>query len=124
MPEQPEVKSGSEVYSAEGEGFVPLSGKSAQPKWEGVPGHSYLLRASKLVTAPESAAAPEPVGIGEVVEIVARTMEVFGDRIKALRWLRTPLPSLGDATPQEMLERDGGIEQVEEVLGRIEHGVW
>jgi putative toxin-antitoxin system antitoxin component (TIGR02293 family) len=66
----------------------------------------------------------EPVGIGEVVEVVARALEVFGDRTKALRWLRTPIPSLGDATPQEMLEREGGIEQVEDVLGRIEHGVW
>jgi putative toxin-antitoxin system antitoxin component (TIGR02293 family) len=66
----------------------------------------------------------EPVGIGEIVEIVARAIEVFGDRTKALRWLRTPIPSLGDRTPEEMLECDGGIEQVEEVLGRIEHGVW
>jgi putative toxin-antitoxin system antitoxin component (TIGR02293 family) len=66
----------------------------------------------------------EPVGIGEIVEIVARAIEVFGDRTKALRWLRTPIPSLGDATPQEMLEHDGGIEQVEEALGRVERGVW
>jgi hypothetical protein len=67
---------------------------------------------------------PESVGMAEIVEIVARAIEVFGDRTKALRWMRTPIPSLGGATPEEMLERDGGIEQVEEVLGRIEHGVW
>jgi hypothetical protein len=67
---------------------------------------------------------PESVDMAEIVEIVARAIEVFGDRTKALRWIRTPIPSLGDATPEEMLERDGGIEQVEEVLGRIEHGVW
>ena len=64
------------------------------------------------------------VGIAEIVEVIARAVEVFGDRAKALRWLRTPLPTLGDATPEEMLEREGGIEQVEQALGRIEHGVW
>lgn len=70
------------------------------------------------------AVRPASVGIGEVVEVVARAIEVFGDRTKALRWLRTPIPSLGDETPLAMLERTGGVRQVEDVLGRIEHGVW
>ena len=68
---------------------------------------------------------PEPVGIGEIIDVVSHAMEVFGgDRTKALRWFRTPIPSLNDETPEEMLQREGGIEQVQEVLGRIEHGVW
>ena len=78
----------------------------------------------EIATRAQSSTSPESVGIGEIVEIVARAIEVFGDRTKALRWLRTPIPSLGDRTPEEMLEHDGGIEQVEETLGRIEHGVW
>ena len=34
-----------------------------------------------------------------IVEATARAMEVFGSREKALRWLNTPLRSLGDRTP-------------------------
>jgi len=34
------------------------------------------------------------------------------------------LPSLSDRTPLSMLNTADGIEQVEDVLGRIEQGVW
>lgn len=64
------------------------------------------------------------VDIGRVVDVLAHALEVFGDRFKVMRWLRTPIPALGDETPQDMLARAGGIEQVDQVLGRIEHGVW
>ena len=64
------------------------------------------------------------VYVGKIVDIVAHAMEVFGNRTKALRWLRTPIPSLDNETPEDMLKREGGIERVQDVLGRIEHGVW
>jgi putative toxin-antitoxin system antitoxin component (TIGR02293 family) len=64
------------------------------------------------------------LAMAEVVEVVAHAMQVFGDRNKAVRWLRTPIPSLGDRTPEEMLTVEGGFEKVHQVLGRIEHGVW
>ncbi len=66
----------------------------------------------------------EPIGIGEILDVVAHAMEVFGNRTKALRWLRTPIPSLDDETPEEMFRREGGVQRVQDVLGRIEHGVW
>ena len=80
---------------------------------------------TESTTANVGVVVPEPVGIGEIIDVVSHAMEVFGgDRTKALRWFRTPIPSLNDETPEEMLQREGGIEQVQEVLGRIEHGVW
>lgn len=59
-----------------------------------------------------------------IVEATARAMEVFGTREKALRWLNTPMRSLGDRTPLSLLETPGGAIQVQDTLGRVEHGVW
>ena len=64
------------------------------------------------------------VDLNGIVGVTARAIEVFGAREKAIRWLRTPLPSLSDRTPLSMLNTADGIEQVEDVLGRIEQGVW
>jgi uncharacterized protein (DUF2384 family) len=59
-----------------------------------------------------------------IVEVTARAMEVFGSREKALRWLNTPLRSLGDRTPLSLLNTPEGVAQVQDTLGRVEHGVW
>jgi hypothetical protein len=61
------------------------------------------------VSTPTVLAEPESAGIGEIVDFVARATEVFGDRTKALRGLRTPIPSLGDETPQAMLQHKRGM---------------
>ena len=59
-----------------------------------------------------------------IVEIAARAMEIFGTREKALRWLNTPVPSLGDQTPLSSLGTPEGIREVERTLGQVEHGIW
>jgi len=59
-----------------------------------------------------------------LVGVIARAVEVLGSREKALRWLNTPIRSLGDQTPTSLLGSPQGIERVEDALGRIEHGVW
>ena len=59
-----------------------------------------------------------------IVEVTARAMEVFGTREKALRWLSTPVRSLGDQTPVSLLSTPDGVAQVQDTLGRVEHGVW
>ncbi len=64
------------------------------------------------------------VDLDGIVGVTGRAIEVFGDREKASRWLRTPLPSLSNRTPLSMLKTADGIEQIEDVLGRIEQGVW
>ena len=45
----------------------------------------------------EKSAAPP--GSDPIVDVAARAIEVFGTREKALRWLKTPVRSLGDQTP-------------------------
>jgi uncharacterized protein (DUF2384 family) len=59
-----------------------------------------------------------------IVDVAARAIEVFGTREKALRWLSTPVRSLGDQTPLSLLNTPEGIAEVQDTLGRVEHGVW
>lgn len=54
--------------------------------------------------------------------VVARVEEVFGDVERAGRWLQKPNRALGGLIPLEQLDTDIGAHQVEEILGRIEHG--
>ena len=61
---------------------------------------------------------------GPIVDVLARAIEVFGTREKALRWLRAPVRSLGDKTPISLLNTPEGLARVQDTLGRVEHGVW
>jgi len=58
------------------------------------------------------------------VDVVARALDIFGSREKAIDWLQSPVRSLADRTPASLLDSSEGISAVNEVLGRIEHGVW
>jgi putative toxin-antitoxin system antitoxin component (TIGR02293 family) len=59
-----------------------------------------------------------------LVRIASQASEVLGGDGKAGRWLHTPNRALGGCPPLELLDTDLGSRQVEEVLGRIEHGVY
>ena len=59
-----------------------------------------------------------------LVRVIARAVEVLGTSEKALRWLNTPVRSLGDVSPVSLLNTPDGTTRVEDALGRIEHGVW
>ncbi len=62
--------------------------------------------------------------VDPLVEVTARAIEVFGSREKALRWLKTPVRSLGNQPPLSLLDTPEGIDRVNDVLGRVEHGIW
>ncbi|HEY3742215.1 MAG TPA: MbcA/ParS/Xre antitoxin family protein [Bryobacteraceae bacterium] len=64
------------------------------------------------------------VDLDVIVTVVARAIEVFGTRDKAIDWLRTPLPALSHRTPISIMNTTTGVEQIQDVLGRIEHGIW
>jgi putative toxin-antitoxin system antitoxin component (TIGR02293 family) len=46
----------------------------------------------------------------------------LGGEERAVQWLRRPNRALGNRAPLELIDSDIGTRQVEEVLGRIEHG--
>ncbi|MBI5443015.1 MAG: DUF2384 domain-containing protein [Deltaproteobacteria bacterium] len=58
-----------------------------------------------------------------VARITARAFDVFGDEEKARRWLHKPNRSLGGKVPLELLTTDVGAQHVDDILGRIEHGI-
>ena len=58
-----------------------------------------------------------------LVRIAAQATETLGDD-PGKRWLHTPNRALGGQRPLDLLDTDLGSRQVEEVLGRIEHGVY
>jgi len=59
-----------------------------------------------------------------VARIGALAEEAFGDREKAVRWLHRPNRALGNAVPLHHIDTELGAREVEDVLGRIAHGVY
>jgi putative toxin-antitoxin system antitoxin component (TIGR02293 family) len=57
--------------------------------------------------------------------VFGRALELFeGDRDAAAEWMFSPLPALGGETPIEMSRTELGSREVENLAGRIEHGVY
>nr|WP_236165630.1 antitoxin Xre/MbcA/ParS toxin-binding domain-containing protein [Pseudomonas fulva] len=66
----------------------------------------------------ESRNSVEGVSVNRVDPgLMAAAMGVFGDDQRAVQWLCTPMRALGDKRPV-----DAGIEEVIDLLRRIEHG--
>jgi putative toxin-antitoxin system antitoxin component (TIGR02293 family) len=56
--------------------------------------------------------------------IAALADRVFGNPEKAHRWMRKPKHLLGGMTPVDFLVTESGARQVEQMLYRIEHGIF
>lgn len=56
--------------------------------------------------------------------LLAHATEVFGDATKARDWLKAPQRGLGGAVPLEYAETEIGAREVENLLGRIDYGVY
>lgn len=50
--------------------------------------------------------------------------EVFQDKDKFNRWLRRPLRVLANESPLDLLDSPTGVQLIEDILGRIEYGVF
>jgi len=59
-----------------------------------------------------------------LARVAARARHVLGDLDTALDWLTSPNRALAGERPLRLLDTDVGAEQVRELLGRIEHGVY
>jgi putative toxin-antitoxin system antitoxin component (TIGR02293 family) len=53
-----------------------------------------------------------------------KAVEVFADAESARKWLREPAWGLGDVAPLKYADTELGSKEVEELLGRIEHGIF
>jgi hypothetical protein len=53
-----------------------------------------------------------------------RCIEVFGDKDKAIRWMRSPILALGCQAPLDLLDTEEGVELVMTTLVGIEYGAF
>ena len=58
-----------------------------------------------------------------VAKLTERAHEVFGDLESAREWLKSPQFALGGEIPLEYADTEPGAQVVEDVLGRLEHGI-
>lgn len=56
--------------------------------------------------------------------IIALATRVLGDKTKARTWLKRPNRGLGTEAPLNLLDTDIGAHQVEDMLTRIEYGIY
>ncbi len=57
-------------------------------------------------------------------EILTTATEVFGSQSEAEKWLTTPAVALDQRRPVDLLSSPAGVEMVEQLLGRLEYGVY
>ena len=69
-------------------------------------------------------APPESDRLYRFSRVLAHAEQALGSRAKATQWLHRPNRALNGATPLTLLDTDIGATQVDDVLGRLEHGVF
>ena len=57
-------------------------------------------------------------------EVLAKATQVFGDQGEAEKWLAQPAMALDERRPIDLLASPAGSEMVEQLLGRLEHGIY
>ncbi len=76
------------------------------------------LQASKRLTPVQSDRVYRLARVG------AHALVALGDPGKARDWMTSPNRALGNTAPVDLLDTDAGAERVEEILHRIEHGIY
>lgn len=60
-----------------------------------------------------------------VTRLLTQAVELFeGNKASALRWFVQPNRALGNLSPLEMAATETGAREVENLIGRLEHGVF
>ncbi len=59
-----------------------------------------------------------------VIRVLSLTETIYGNRVRALAWLRKPHPRLDNRTPLSLLKTDTGSRMVEELLIQIDEGMF
>lgn len=62
--------------------------------------------------------------IYRIARLFDRAVEVFGDKQMGRKWLKEPAWALGDVPPIEYAETELGAQEVDDLLGRIDHGIF
>jgi putative toxin-antitoxin system antitoxin component (TIGR02293 family) len=60
----------------------------------------------------------------ELARVFFRAIEVLESEAAAVQWFKSPIQALGWATPLSLARTAVGLRELENILGRIEHGVF
>jgi putative toxin-antitoxin system antitoxin component (TIGR02293 family) len=67
---------------------------------------------------------PESERLVRFARLFGRAMEVFGSEEGAREWLKSPARACGGESPLSYSDTEFGAREVEDLLGRLEHGVF
>lgn len=62
--------------------------------------------------------------LARIARVALWAHETFGERDKAIAWLRRPNRALQGSRPIDLLDTDDGARLVEQVIGRLAYGVF
>ena len=62
--------------------------------------------------------------VARIMRVFVRAVEVLQSEAKARAWLAKPLRVLAGKSPMQLMASEQGAREVEQVLGRLEHGVF
>ncbi|HYY30731.1 MAG TPA: antitoxin Xre/MbcA/ParS toxin-binding domain-containing protein [Chthoniobacterales bacterium] len=85
----------------------------------GIPSRTFDRRLTQGALTPE-----ESDRLARVAKILKQAREVFSSPAKARGWINTPLAVFDGETPLQRMDTSLGATQVEDVLGRIDEGVY
>jgi putative toxin-antitoxin system antitoxin component (TIGR02293 family) len=68
--------------------------------------------------------AAESAPVMRYALLFRRATEVLGSAVQASVWLKAPRPALGGCTPLEYASTEFGARAVDELLGRLQQGVF
>jgi len=67
---------------------------------------------------------PESDRLLRIAALLDRATRVFEDEADAADWLRAPNLALGGVAPLALADTEFGAREVEDLIGRLEHGVY
>jgi putative toxin-antitoxin system antitoxin component (TIGR02293 family) len=62
--------------------------------------------------------------VARLMRVYVRAVDVLEDEKRARAWLAKPLRVLGGKTPLSLMASEQGAREVEQVLGRLENGIF
>jgi len=90
----------------------------------GTPESGTTSLSGRILSARTELFAEPLASLANYQSLVARVVDVFGDEVKASRWLSLPNPDLDGKTPLQVAQRDNySVLPLEPILVRIEHGI-
>jgi putative toxin-antitoxin system antitoxin component (TIGR02293 family) len=85
-----------------------------------IPARTYARR----VAGKTRLTLPEGERAARLMRLFDRAKQLFVTEENVRKWLHTELPALGWRTPIDFAQTEPGAREVENLIGRIEHGVF